>query len=120
MQVDYTIFLENNRYPMLSAVRETSAGTYQRIVAIRKPFDETTALCRENLRRKIFSKELVEMIFVQPYSKISFVVDAGIAKRQTAAEYLQHLEEIGVLESRKVVREKVFIHPALLKLPSEP
>ncbi len=60
------------------------------------------------------------MIFVQPYSKISYVVDAGIAKRQTAAEYLQKLEEIGVLESRKVGREKVFIHPALLKLLSEP
>jgi Fic family protein len=105
---------------MLSAVRETSAGTYQRILAIRKLLEETTALCRENLPRKIYSKELVEMIFVQPYSKISFVVDAGIAKRQTAAEYLQHLEEIGVLESRKVGREKVFIHPALLKLLSEP
>jgi Fic family protein len=104
---------------VLSAVRETSAGTYQRILAIRKLLDETTALCRENLPRKIYSKELVEMIFVQPYSKISFVVDTGIAKRQTAAEYLQHLEEIGVLESRKVGREKVFIHPALLKLLSE-
>jgi Fic family protein len=44
------------------------------------------------------------------------VVDAGIAKRQTAAEYLQHLEGIGVLESRKVGREKIFIHPALMKL----
>ena len=59
------------------------------------------------------------MIFEQPYSKISFLVDAGIAKRQTAAEYLQQLEKIGVLESRKVGREKMFIHPALLKLLSE-
>ncbi len=105
---------------MLSAVEETSAGTSKRVLAIRKLLDETTALCRENLPRQIYSRELVEMIFVQPYSKISYVVDAGIAKRQTAAEYLQKLEEIGVLESRKVGREKVFIHPALLKLLSEP
>jgi Fic family protein len=105
---------------MLSAVEATSDGTYRRIVAIRKLLDETTALCRENLPRQIYSRELVELIFVQPYSKISFVVDAGIAKRQTAAEYLQNLEEIGVLESRKAGREKVFIHPALVKLLSEP
>ena len=105
---------------MLSAVTETSAGTHQRILSIRKLLDETTVLCRENLPSRIYSRELVEMIFVQPYSKISSVVDAGIAKRQTAAEYLQQLEGIGVLESRKVGREKVFIHPALLKLLSEP
>jgi len=105
---------------MLSAVEATSSGTYRRILAIRKLLDETTILCRENLPRQIYSRELVDLIFVQPYSKISFVVDAGIAKRQTAAEYLQNLEEIGVLESRKVGREKVFIHPALLKVLSEP
>ncbi|MFA6333865.1 MAG: Fic family protein [Methanoregula sp.] len=104
---------------MLSAVEETSAGTYRRILAIRKLLDKTTVLCHENLPHKIYSRELVEMIFVQPYSKISFVVDAGIAKRQTAAEYLQQLEGIGVLESRKVGREKIYLHPALLKLLSE-
>ncbi len=47
-------------------------------------------------------------------------VGAGIAQRQTAAEYLQELEEIGILESRKVGREKIFLHPALLKLLAGP
>jgi Fic family protein len=42
-------------------------------------------------------KELIELIFRQPYCKIQFVVDAGIAKRQTASEYLQQLEGVGVL-----------------------
>jgi len=83
------------------AVEETSAGTFRRILAIRKLPDETTALCRENLPRRIYSRKPVEMIFVPPYSKIPFLVDAGIAKRQTAAEYLQQLEEIGVPGSRK-------------------
>ena len=105
---------------MLSAVENTSTGTYRRVLAIRKLLDETTVTCRENLPHQIYSKELVELIFVQPYSKISFLVDAGIAKRQTAADYLQKLTDIGVLESRKVGREKVFLHPALLKLLSEP
>lgn len=105
---------------MLSAVLDTSQGTYQRVLAIRKLLDETTATCRENLPHQIYSKELVELIFVQPYSKISFLVDAGIAQRQTAADYLLQLEKIGILESRKVGREKIFIHPALLKILSGP
>lgn len=52
--------------------------------------------------------------------KIQFVVDAGIARRQTAADYLNALEKIGVLKSEKAGREKLFSNPALLKLLEEP
>ena len=51
---------------MLSAVEETSIRTYQRILAIRRLLEETTTLCRTSLPRQIYSKELVELIFVQP------------------------------------------------------
>ncbi|MEN6609230.1 MAG: Fic family protein, partial [Methanoregulaceae archaeon] len=105
---------------MLTAVENTATGTHRRVLAIRTLLDETTARCRDALPKQVYSKELVELIFIQPYCKISFLVDAGIAKRQTAAEYLQNLEEIGVLESQMVGREKIFIHPALLKILSEP
>jgi len=77
-------------------------------------------MSRTNLPRQIYSKELIEMIFVQPYCKIQFVVDAGIAQRQTAADYLKALEEIGVLKSEREGREKLFSNPALLKLLKEP
>jgi hypothetical protein len=65
---------------------------------------------------KIYSRELVEMIFTQPYCRIQNLVDAGIAKRQTASVYLKSLESIGVLKEMKVGREKLFIHPAFVKL----
>lgn len=77
-------------------------------------------LSRTSLPKQIYSKELVELIFVQPYCKIQFVVDAGIARRQTAAEYLNALEKIGVLKSEKEGREKLFSNPALLTLLEEP
>ena len=105
---------------MLSAVEETSIRTCQRILAIRHLLEETTTMCRTNLPRQIYSKELIEMIFVQPYCKIQFVVDAGIAQRQTAADYLKALEEIGVLKSEREGREKLFSNPALLKVLKEP
>jgi Fic family protein len=65
---------------------------------------------------KIYSKELVKLIFRQPYCKIGFIVDAGIAKRQTASQYLQELQRIGILTGEKLGRETVYKHPALLEV----
>ncbi len=50
---------------------------------------------------RVYSKELIELLFVQPYCKVKQLVDADIAKRQTAAEYLRELEKIGILKARK-------------------
>jgi Fic family protein len=65
------------------------------------------------------SRELVDTIFQQPYCRISILVDADIAKRQTASEYLKKLVSIGVLIERQVGRERLFVHPKLIQLVSE-
>jgi Fic family protein len=59
---------------------------------------------------------LIELIFKQPYCKIKFVVDAGIAERQTASVYLQELERIGILVGEKRGRETIYKSPALVKV----
>ena len=64
----------------------------------------------------VYNRELVDLIFVQPYCRIRNVVDAGIAERQTAAVYLKQLAGAGVLEEVKVGREKLFINPRLMRL----
>ncbi len=104
---------------MLTAVEETAIWTFQKIMAIRDLLKGTIRRCRQELPDHVYSKELVELVFMQPYCKIAFVVDAGIAKRQTAAEYLDALEKIGVLNSQKVGRERIFVNPPLLELLSE-
>ena len=70
----------------------------------------------ETMPASLYSRELVELVFEQPYSRIGNVVDAGIAKRQTASVYLKELCDIGVLLEIKAGREKLFIHPSLMKL----
>lgn len=100
---------------MLRAVDETARWTTEKIRATRKLIEETA----DDVRRKaaaVYSHELVELIFVQPYSRIPNVVDAGIAKRQTASAYLKELCDIGVLKEVKAGREKLFINPRLMKL----
>ena len=73
----------------------------------------------ESVRQKspaVYSRELIELIFVQPYCRIGNVVDAGIAQRQTASVYLKELCDTGVLKEVKAGREKLFINPRLMAL----
>lgn len=65
---------------------------------------------------KIYSRELLDVVFTQPYCRISDIEDAGIAKRQTAAEYLKALVRIGILEELKIGREKLFLNARLREL----
>ncbi len=58
----------------------------------------------------------MELLFAYPYCRIANVVDAGIAKRQTASVYLKELCRIGVLEEVKAGREKLFVHPKYMDL----
>jgi len=100
---------------MMEAVQETASWTTDKIAAIRELFDVTVAHVRRRLP-KIYSRELVEVLFVQPYCRIANLVDAGVAQRQAASRYLKLLGEIDVLTERKVGREKIFVHTKLMRL----
>ncbi len=103
---------------ILEAIRVTAEWTTVKIGAIRGLLDETAAAIRQGLP-KIYSRELAELIFVHPYCRISDVVAANIAKRQTAALYLKALAAQGVLEQIKAGRENLYINPPLLALLAE-
>ncbi len=100
---------------MLEAVEVTAQWTTQKIISIRDLADHTAEHIREKLP-KIYSRELVDTIFEQPYCRIGNLVDANIAKRQTASEYLKKLVNIGVLIEHRAGRERLFIHPKLMAL----
>ncbi len=103
---------------MLSAVERTARMTTQKIHAVRELVEDT-----QNYRRhclpKIYSRELVEIIFAQPYCRIQNLVDAQIAKRQTASNYLKGLCQAGVLEEVQAGKEKLFIPPKLIALMTQ-
>ncbi len=102
---------------MLEGIEQTARWTTGRIEAIRALIDATAERVRAELPG-IYSPELVELVFVQPYCKIGFVVEAGIAQRNAASRYLRELERIGVLQGERVGREMVYRNPALLELLS--
>lgn len=100
---------------MLDAVTETAQWTTAKIAAVRGLVDHTTDFVRERLPG-IYSRELVDVIFQQPYCRIQNIVDANIAQRQTASTYLKKLAEIGVLKEIARGKEKLFVHPKLVQL----
>jgi Fic family protein len=67
-------------------------------------------------RPKIYSRELIEVIFVQPYCRMNDLVQRGIGTRKTAAKYLGDLVSAGVLQERKEGREKLYINTRFLDL----
>lgn len=100
---------------MLKAVAETSTWTTEKIAAVRLLIENTRDHIKQKLP-KIYSYELLQLIFEQPYCRIHNLVDRGICKRQTASSYLKSLCEIGVLEEQAVGKEKLFMHPKLVNL----
>lgn len=104
---------------MLDAVEETATFTRKRILNIRDLMAETMEVAKETLPGRVYSKELIELLFCQPYTKGQFLVDAGIAKRKTAAEYLKDLEKTGILTGKRIGREMLYLNTRLYDLLSK-
>ena len=103
---------------MLRAVEQTAVFTRERIIAIRDLMAQTTEKARKELPARVYSRELMEIIFHQPYAKGQFLVDAGIAQRKTAAEYLRALEKTGIMKSMKIGKEVLYLNVELYDLLS--
>lgn len=102
---------------MLTAVELTARWTNQKVRAIRDLMIDTSSYVRAAKPRH-YSRELVELIFTQPYCRIENLTSMGLGNRHTASIHLKQLVEIGVLAEEKVWREKVFINRKYLKLLS--
>lgn len=100
---------------MLKAVENTSRNTLEKISNIKNQLDKTIVKVQV-VSPKIYKKELVELLFEQPYSKIEFVVNKLNVERKAASRYLRELERIGIVESQKVGRETLYINKDLIEI----
>src|SRR5262249_1647821 len=93
---------------ILRVVHETSLWTTVKIRAIRNLLNQTIDTVRR-AAPKIYTREFIDLLFAQPYCFIDNLVEAGIAKRQTASMYLAALVDMKILEPIQAGREKLFI-----------
>ena len=104
---------------MLTGVAEVAAWTAAKVREIHALVDATRALIvRKSPALPV--DLLMRHIFEQPYCRIRHLVDAGVAKRETASRYLVELAEAGVLTEIKQGRDKLFLNRRLLALLTGP
>jgi len=99
---------------MLDAVEETSNNTCDLIENIKKLMNNTQNLVQEKLP-KIYSKDLIEALFLHPYTKIEFLVDRLNITRKTSSKYLKELVSIGILKEIKIGRNRYFVNIELFE-----
>ena len=100
---------------MLEAVIKTSRDTTILIENMEKLMIKIKNILKDKLP-KIYSKDLVEVLFLHPYTKIDFLVDRLQLTRQTSSKYLKEIEKIGVLKEIKIGRNRYFVNLELFDL----
>lgn len=102
---------------MLEAVNQTASITLKKVNAIYESYLDAI----EKVKAKapdIYSRELIEVIYNQPYCKIAILEEKKIASRNTASKYLRKLEELGLLKSEIVGRETLYRNLPLYRILS--
>ena len=103
---------------MLDMIEETSNKGLERLNTITTTMVNAADEIKAKLP-KIYSKDLVEIVFRLPYTKRQHLIDENIGNPKTVGNYLQTLEENGFLKSVKVGKEKLYLNERLLKILAE-
>lgn len=96
---------------MLEAVEQTAQQTVKTVIAIRDALFDYKHRIRE--QHKFYSQDLINSLFMHPYTKIEFMQNDLQVSRLTATKYLDALTETGFLEKQKVGRSNYYINHAL-------
>jgi Fic family protein len=97
---------------MLETVKRTSVFTLNKVNQIYRLFLSVKDIIQEKAE-KIYTHELLEILFSQIYCKNKILVENNIASRNTASKYLNKLVDIGILELKKEGKENLYLNKPL-------
>lgn len=100
---------------ILKGIQETSEKSLNILRKINELIENTSNEIREK-HPKIYSKELVDIFFVQFYTRINNVEVGLNVTRKTASNYLNELVDLGILEVKVKGKDKLFINKRLLEI----
>ena len=100
---------------MLKAIEKTSKYTLTLIDNIIDVMNNTKKILKDKLP-KIYSKDLLELLFFEFYTKNEYIRTKLNISRQTATSYLKQLEEVGILSSEKIGKEIIYKNISLFKI----
>ncbi|THD66630.1 Fic family protein [Robertkochia marina] len=100
---------------MLDMVEQTALRGRNQIADIEKLMNEMGLEIQEKLPR-VYSKDLLEILFKLPYTKRTQLERAGLGSLKTVGNYLKDLEDNGFLKSEQVGKEKLYLNFRLLTI----
>ncbi len=100
---------------MLDMVENTAIKGLDRLESIIQLMETTGQEIKEKLP-KVYSKDLVEVIFKLPYTKRKNLIDIDLGTPKTVGNYLITLEEEGFLKSVRVGKEKLYLNQNLMNI----
>jgi len=98
---------------MLTTIEQTSHRTIAKIATVRGLMAETFEKVKTELPRLRQAKEIVEILFANPYCKIEHLVERKLGVRQSVSKYLKELESIGILKTEQIWKETVYLNVPL-------
>ncbi|MDD3758554.1 MAG: hypothetical protein PHN76_10360 [Advenella sp.] len=96
---------------MLEAVEQTALKTIHTVQAIKAALMDYKHRIRET--HKFYSQDLINHLFIHPYTKIEFLQNELGISRITATRYLDALTQDGFLVKHKVGRSNYYVNQAL-------
>lgn len=100
---------------MLDMVEVTAAKGLARLEAIIHLMERTGQEIKDKLP-KMYSKDLIEVLFKLPYTKRQNLIDIGLGTPKTVGNYLIALEKEGFLKSVRVGKEKLYLNVSLMHI----
>ncbi|MDC4233472.1 Fic family protein [Actinomyces sp. B33] len=100
---------------LLSGITETATWTLDLV----ERTDELREQMSEEIRRinsRVPAADITRLLFTQPYLRIDAVVEAGLAKRQTASRWLTEIAEHGTIGKERIGRTVLFVNDRLLDM----
>ncbi|HUH47666.1 MAG TPA: Fic family protein [Arenibacter sp.] len=100
---------------MLDMIEQTALRGRQQIADIEKLMNIMGGEIQERLP-KVYSKDLLEVLFQLPYTKRIQLEKAGLGNLKTVGNYLKDLEANGFLKSEQVGKERLYLNFRLLEV----
>lgn len=99
---------------MLTAVEQSATDGIATVIAIRKALMTVKHKVRSEF--KFYSQDLINNLFMHPYTKIEFLQHDLKVSRLTAAKYLDALTNAAILKKQKIGKSNYYVNRKLFSI----
>lgn len=99
---------------MLVGVEQTARATTTTINSIKNLMDRIKNTLRD--KTNFYTKDLLEILFVHPYTRIESISNKLKITRQTASKYLKKCEELKIVQCIKIGKNNYYVNVELCEI----